>query len=237
AYIGFDTVATLAQEAKNPQRSVPIGILGSLAVCTVAYVVTSLVLTGVADYRALGVPDPMSVALEYMGSKFLWFRFIVKAAILAGLASVVMVQLLGHTRVLYAISRDGLLPKKFSHVHGRSRTPLFSSVMSVSVAVIIAGLFPINVLGELVSMATLFLFSIVCLGVWILRHTHPEYERPFKVPFVPVVPLIGIVVCLGQMCFLPLVNWVQLLLWYVVGTLVYFGYSKYHSHLGIKTSK
>lgn len=230
AYIGFDAVSTLAQDAKNPQKDLPIGILGSLIICTIAYIVTSLVLTGVVSYTQLGVPDPMSVALQVMGPKFFWFKLIIKFAILAGLASVVLVVLLGQTRVFYAMSRDGLLPAQFAKVHHRLRTPVFASIVTGVLAMAIGGLLPVNVLGEIVSMMTLFLFAIVCLGVLILRKTHPEYKRPFKVPFVPLVPLLAIVACLGQMCFIPMASWIQFMSWLILGLCVYFLY-------GIRNSK
>lgn len=233
AYLGFDTVSTLAQDAKNPQRDIPMGVLGSLGICTIAYIVTSLVLTGVVSYKLLNVPDPMSVALQAMGPAFFWFKFIVKLAILAGLSSVVLVQLLGQTRVFFAISKDGLLPSAFARVHPRTKTPLFSSLITGFICLVLAGLFPISVLGELVSMVTLFLFAIVCAEVLVLRFTHPEYERRFKVPFVPWVPLLGIGSCIAQMSFLPFGTWIQLIFWLLLGLVVYFSYSVRHSKIRI----
>jgi APA family basic amino acid/polyamine antiporter len=224
AYIGFDTVATLAQEAKRPQKDLPIGILGSLGICTLAYILTSLILTGVASYTLLGVPDPMTVALDSMGPSFFWLAFIVKIAILAGLASVVLVQSMGQTRIFYAISKDGLLPSAFSKLDSK-HTPLFATFMTALVSLLLAGLLPISVLGELVSVTTLFIFAIVCLGVWILRIRHPEFERPFKVPFVPWVPLAGMIACLLQMSFMPAITWAQLAIWLLFGLIVYFTYS------------
>lgn len=224
AYIGFDTVATLAQEAKRPQKDLPRGILGSLGICTIAYILTSLVLTGVASYTLLGVPDPMTVALDAMGPHFFWLAFIVKIAILAGLASVVLVQAMGQTRVFYAISKDGLIPSAFSKLSSKSQTPLFATFITALLALLLAGLLPISVLGELVSVTTLFIFAIVCLGVWILRIRHPEFERPFKVPFVPWIPFMGMVACLLQMSFMPAVTWAQLAAWLTIGLIVYFTY-------------
>ncbi|MBS0626095.1 MAG: amino acid permease [Verrucomicrobia bacterium] len=231
AYLGFDTVSTLAQEAVNPQKDLPKGILGSLFVCTLAYIATSLVLTGVVNYTLLGVPDPMSVALNVMGAKFFWLKFIVKLAIIAGLASVVLVQLLGQSRVFFAMSRDGLLPQQFSQVNKSTKTPVFSSVITCLLSMIVSGLFSVNILGQLVSMTTLFIFAMVCLGVLILRYTHPEFKRSFKVPLVPYIPLVGMLVCLGQMCFLPLASWVLLLGWLAVGLAIYFRYGIRHSKL------
>ncbi|MBI3508981.1 MAG: amino acid permease, partial [Chlamydiia bacterium] len=205
AYLGFDTVSSLAQDAKNPQRDLPRGILGSLFICTAAYILTSLVLTGVVSYTKLGVADPMSVALNALGPTFFWLKFIVKIAIVAGLASVVLVQLLGQTRIFYSIGKDGLLPSAFCKVHPKLKTPLFSSIFTGIVSLVIAGLFPINILGELVSLTTLFLYAIVCFGVLVMRRRHPELKRPFKVPLVPLIPILGILTCVGQMCFLDLV--------------------------------
>ncbi len=234
AYIGFDTVATLAQDAKNPQRDLPRGILGSLAVCTIAYIMVSGILTGIVSYTKLDVPDPIAVALDAMGPSFFWVATIVKIAVLAGLASVVLVQLLGQTRVFLAIGKDGLLPKGFSKIHQKLRTPLTSSIITALGCLVLSGLFPVEILAQLVSMITLFIFGIVCLGVWILRHTHPEFKRPFKVPFVPWVPLLGIVTCLGQMLFLPAVTWLQLIIWLVVGAIIYFSYGIKHSKIRIE---
>ncbi|MES2273939.1 MAG: amino acid permease [Chlamydiota bacterium] len=231
AYIGFDTVATLAQDAVNPQRDLPRGILASLGICTAAYIATALVLTGIVSYKLLNVPDPMTVALNAMDPKFFWIGFIVKVAILSGLASVVLVQLLGQTRVFLAVSKDGLLPSRFSKINPKLRTPLFASVVTTLISMAIAGFFSVEILGQLVSMTTLFLFMIVCLGVWILRYTHPDFKRTFKVPFVPYVPLMGIVACIAQMCFLPLVTWMQLICWFALGLVIYFSYSIRHSKL------
>jgi len=231
AFIGFDTVAALAQDAKNPQRNLPRGILASLFICTAAYIITSLILTGIANYTLLGVPDPISIALKMMGSQYYWLTFIVKVAILAGLASVVLTVLLGQTRILYAIGKDKLLPSVFARINHRTRTPIFATLAISAASIICAGLFPIQVLGELVSMMTLFLFAVVCLGVLTLRYRHPEYHRPFKVPFVPYVPLAGMIACVAQMCFLPLVTWAQLLIWIGIGLAVYFCYGIRHSRI------
>ncbi|MDE3046088.1 MAG: amino acid permease [Verrucomicrobiota bacterium] len=231
AYLGFDTVSTLAQEAIKPQRDLPRGILGSITISAIAYIATALVLTGMVSYTALGVPDPMAVALNSIGPHVFWLSFAIKLAILAGLSSVVLVQLLGQTRIFYAISKDGLLPSRFSSIHRATKSPLFSCVVTTLLAMLAAGLFPINVLGQLVSIMTLFIFTIVCLGVWILRKTHPEYKRPFRAPFVPLVPILGIVTCVGQMCFLPLSTWIQFILWMLLGLLTYFLYGYRHSKL------
>ena len=231
AYIGFDTVSTLAQESINPQKDLPRGILASLGICTVAYIVIALVLTGVVDYKLLNVPDPMAVALNAMGSSFVWLKFIVKFAILAGLASVSLVQLLAQTRIFYAMSRDGLLPHRFATIHKKTQTPLFSTIITILAAIVVSGMFPVAVLGELVSMTTLFLFGVVCLGVLILRYTQPELPRSFKVPLVPYIPMLGILCCLFQMTFLPLTTWMQWIAWLIIGLFIYFFYSVHHSKI------
>ncbi len=231
AYIGFDTVSTLAQDAKNPQKDLPRGILGSLFICTIAYIVVSFILTGVVPYTLLDVPDPMAVALDAMGPGFFWAATVVKIAILAGLASVILVQLLGQTRVFLAIGNDGLLPKPIAHIHRRLRTPVIATLITTALAMLLSGLFPIDILGQLVSMATLLIFAIVCLGVLVLRRTHPEFKRPFRVPLVPWIPLLGIVACIAQMLFLPAVTWLQLLFWLLLGLAIYFLYSIRHSKI------
>lgn len=225
AYVGFDSVAALAQDAKNPQRDLPRGILGSLGICTLAYIITSFVLTGIVSYKFLNVADPIAVALDHMGPAFFWVASIVKVAILAGLASVVLVVLMSQTRVFMAMGNDGLLPGKFAKIHPKTRTPVFASLVTAIAALLLSGLFSVDILGQLVSMTVLLIFAIVCLGVWILRKTHPEFNRPFKVPLVPWIPLAGILTCVAQMLCLPLVTWLQLGLWLVVGFFVYFGYS------------
>jgi APA family basic amino acid/polyamine antiporter len=231
AYIGFDAVSTLARDAINPQKNIPRGILGSLFVCAAAYIVVSLVLTGVVSYKLLNVPDPMAVALNAMGPRFFWVSLLIKIAILAGLASVVLVDLLTQTRIFFAMGRDGLISQSFGDVHERTRSPLFSSIITMGIMFVIAGLFPINVLGEFCSMTTLLIFAIACLGVLILRYTHPEVKRTFKVPLAPYIPALGILVCLAQMCLFPSVTWVQLAIWLLIGFGVYFGFSIKNSRL------
>jgi len=231
AYIGFDTVSTMAQEAKNPQKNVPRGILGSLGICAIAYVITALILTGVVSYTLLNVSDPMSIALDVMGPKLVWLKLIVKFAILAGLASVVLVQLLAQTRVFMAMSKDGLLVQSFSKINAKTRTPLFSSILTGLMAMAIAGFFPLAILGQIVVISTQLIFAIVCMGVLILRYTHPEFKRPFKVPFAPYVPAIGSIVCLALMSFSPAETWLQLLGWLTIGVVIYFTYSRHHSKL------
>lgn len=231
AYIGFETVSTLAQESINPQKDLPRAILGSIGICTVAYIITALVLTGVVSYKLLNVPDPMSLALNAMGSSFVWLKFIVKFAILAGLSSVVLVQQLAQTRVFYTMSRDGLLPRRFSTIKPTTRSPFFATIVTISATLIISGLLPIAILGEIVSMMALFLFGVVCLGVLILRYTQPELKRQFKVPLVPYIPILGILGCLFQMSFLPVITWLQFISWLLIGLVIYFSYSIHQSKI------
>jgi basic amino acid/polyamine antiporter, APA family len=229
AFIGFDALSTLTQEAKNPQKDMPKGMLGSLGICTLAYIIVALVLTGLVSYTHLNVADPIAVAVNVLGPKFLWLRLFVKVAILAGLTSVVLVMMLGQTRIFYTMAHDGLLPKSFGKINDKFRTPFFTTVVVTLIAMLIAGLFPVGILGQLVSMATLMAFAIVCFGVLVLRYKQPALHRPFKTPFVPWVPLLGTLACLVQMAVLPSVTWVQLIGWLFIGCVIYFAYSVKHS--------
>ncbi len=231
AYIGFDAVSTAAQEAKRPQRDMPIGILGSLSVSTILYILVAIVLTGIVSYTQLNVADPIAVGVNAMGPGMFWLRPIIKLAAIAGLSSVILVMLLGQPRIFYAMSKDGLLPPVFSKVHRRFGTPYISSIITGIVAMVIAGITPINILGELVSIGTLLAFVIVCIGILILRKTKPDIERPFRTPWVPVVPILGAVICLAQMIALPFDTWLRLIVWFAIGLAIYFLYSKSHSKL------
>ncbi len=231
AYIGFDAVSTAAQEAKNPQRDLPIGILGSLAVCTLLYIAMALVMTGIAPYSDLNVPHPVFVAIEKAGPGLAWLGYFVNVGAIAGLASVVLVMLMAQPRIFYSMSRDGLLPKLFGAVHSRFKTPWFSTVLAGSAAALIAGLFPIGLLGELVSIGTLLAFVIVCGGIIVLRRAQPDLERPFRTPLVPLVPILGILICGYLMSGLPLDTWLRLIVWMVIGLVIYFAYGRHHSLL------
>jgi len=227
AYIGFDAVSTAAQEAKNPSRDMPIGILSSLAICTVIYIAVAIVLLGIVPYHQLNVADPLAVGIDATGLR--WLSPVIKIAALFGLFSTMLVNLLAQTRIFYSMSRDGLLPKVFATVHPRFRTPHVSTVVTGAIIALVAGLTRIDVLGQLVSIGTLLAFVLVSIGIIILRKTMPEAPRPFRTPGVPYVPVIGALICLAQMVGLPVATWERLLLWLSIGLIVYFLYSRRRS--------
>lgn len=229
AFIGFDALSTLAQEAKNPQSDLPKGMLGSLGVSTLVYIIIALVLTGIVSFKLLNVPDPIAVAVNALGSHFLWLRFVIKIAILAGLTSVVLVMMLGQTRIFYTMAHDGLMPKSFGKISDRFHTPFFTTIAVTLVGMIVSGIFPVGILGQLVSMGTLLAFAVVCFGVLVLRYTQPLLHRPFKTPFVPYIPLLGTLACVLQMILLPGVTWLQLVAWIIIGCIIYFTYGKKNS--------
>jgi APA family basic amino acid/polyamine antiporter len=230
AYIGFDAVSTAAQEAKNPQKHMPIGILGSLSISTVLYILVALVLTGIVSYTALNVPDPVAVGVNAMGKGMFWLRPIVKIAAIAGLSSVILVMLMGQPRIFFSMAKDGLLPPVFSKVHPKFKTPYVSTLLTGSVAMVLAGILPISILGELVSIGTLLAFAIVCISILVLRKTNPDLKRPFRTPFVPYIPILGALICLVQMAALPFDTWLRLIIWMAIGFIIYFTY-------GIRKSK
>lgn len=229
AYIGFDALSTLAQEARDPQKDMPIGMVGSLGISASVYILLALVLTGLVGYKALGGDAPFSDALEVLGDKFIWLRYVAKFGILAGLTSVILVMLLGQTRIFYTMAHDGLLPKIFGKIHKKFHTPFLNTLFLTAFGMLVCGFFPVGILGQLVSMGTLMAFAIVCFGVLILRYKQPNLHRPFKVPLFPWIPLIGTLACLIQMIALPAVTWMQLVIWIFLGYGIYFGYGVHHS--------
>ncbi|HNA61959.1 MAG TPA: amino acid permease [Rhabdochlamydiaceae bacterium] len=229
AFLGFDAVATLAQEAKNPQRDLPIGMIGSLIICTVAYIAFGLVMTGVVNFRSLAVADPVGVAINAFGPSFTWLRYIVKFSILAGLSSVILVMMTGLSRIFYTMSHDGLMPKIFGKTHPTYRTPFYTTWINCVLAMLVAGFFPVNILGQLTSMGALFIFAMVCFGVLVLRFTQPTLHRPFKTPFTPWVPLLGTLSCILLMILMPGVTWLQFIVFTLLGCVVYYLYGRKHS--------
>jgi len=231
AYIGFDAVSTAAQEAKNPQRDMPIGILGSLGISTVLYILVAIVLTGIVSYTFLNVADPIAVGVDAMGEGLFWLRPIIKIAAIAGLSSVILVMMLGQPRIFYAMAKDGLLPARFAKIHPKFKTPYFSTIITGVIACILAGILPIDILGELVSIGTLLAFAIVCIGILFLRYKRPELKRPFRTPWVPLIPILGAAICMLQMYSLPFDTWLRLIIWMAIGMVIYFTYSVHHSEL------
>jgi len=234
AYIGFDAVSTAAGEAKNPQRDMPIGILGSLVICTVLYIAMAAVLTGMLPYSLLGTAKPVATALAAYPS-LLWLKTLVEVGAIAGLSSVILVMLMGQPRIFYSMAKDGLMPKLFSRVHPKFQTPYLGTVVVGVVAAILAGLFPIDVLGDLVSMGTLLAFATVCIGVLVLRHTRPDLRRPFRVPAATVLCPLGAVACL-YLFWQPFTeHWHLMGGWTLIGMLIYFGYGYRHSRLRLRS--
>ena len=229
AYIGFDAVSVAAQEARNPQRDMPIGILGSLLICTVLYILMSLTMTGLAPYTSLNVAYPVFVAINNAGPQLAWLGFLVNVGAVVGLASVVLVLLLGQSRIFYAMSRDGLFFQVFSDIHPTFRTPWIGTIITGIFAALLAGLTPLSILGELVSIGTLLAFAIVCAGILILRVARPNYHRPFKTPLVWIVAPLGMAMCAFMMAFLPLDTWLRLVVWTIIGLAIYFGYGSRHA--------
>ena len=248
AYIGFDAVSTAAQETKNPKRNMPIGILGSLAICTVLYILFAHVMTGVVSYSAFAGKDgiaPVAVAIDNMGTTsaagvvtpdYPWLNRAIIVAILFGYSSVILVMLMGQSRVFFSMSKDGLIPKIFSVVNPKSQTPSKSNLLFMVFVSLFAAFVPARVVGEMTSIGTLFAFILVCIGIWVMRVKMPDIPRSFKTPLVPLVPILGIVVCLFMMVFLPADTWIRLLVWMLIGYDIYLVYGSKHSRLGNGTN-
>ncbi len=232
AYIGFDAVSTAAQECRNPQKHMPIGIIGSLAICTILYVLFGHVLTGMVSYTKLGVAAPVALAIDL--TPYHWMNNLVKFGIIMGFTSVILVMLLGQSRVFYSMSRDGLVPKVFSDIHPKFQTPWRSNLLFFFFVAPFSAFLPLSVVGHMTSIGTLFAFVIVCAGVWVMRVKNPNAVRPFKTPLVPLVPILGIVSNFAMMYSLGWSNWLRLVVWLVVGQVIYFGYGRFHSHLALK---
>jgi basic amino acid/polyamine antiporter, APA family len=248
AYIGFDAVSTAAQEAKNPKRDMPIGILGSLAICTVLYILFAHVMTGVTSYTTFRGQDgiaPVAVAIEHMGKEvspgvwqpdYPWLNRAIVVAILAGYSSVILVMLMGQSRVFFSMSKDGLIPRIFSSVNPKTQTPAKSNLLFMLFVSAFAAFVPARVVGEMTSIGTLFAFILVCIGVWVMRKKMPEIPRAFKTPMVPLIPILGIGTCLFMMVFLPMDTWIRLLVWMLIGLDIYLVYGAKHSNLGNGTN-
>jgi len=236
AFIGFDAVSTAAQETKKPERDMPIGILGSLAVRTVLYILFSHVLTGVSPWQEFpvsGKEASVSVAIERHMPEYAWLSKYVTVAILAGFSSVILVMLLGQSRVFYSMAKDGLLPKAFAEIHPRFRTPWKSNIILFCFISIFAGFIPESVAGDLTSIGTLFAFVLVSAGIWIMRRSDPDVPRPFRTPLVPLVPILGIVVCATMIVSLDPRTQLTALGWMLIGLVIYFNYSRHRSKLNV----
>jgi APA family basic amino acid/polyamine antiporter len=230
AFIGFDAVSTAAQEARKPQRDMPIGIIGSLAVCTILYVLFAHVLTGMVNYKIFkGDASPVATVIKQFPSAAL--QIVIVIGIIAGYSSVILVMLLGQSRVFFSMSRDGLLPKVFSDVHAKFRTPWRCNLIFMLFVSLFSGFLPISKLGHMTSIGTLLAFVIVCAGIMVMRHTRPDLPRPYRTPLVPLVPVLGILVCLAMMASLDHETWWRLVIWLAIGLCIYFSYSRHHSHL------
>jgi APA family basic amino acid/polyamine antiporter len=230
AYIGFDTAATTAQEARNPQRDVPLGIIGALIISTVLYVAMAAVMTGMVSYTELDVAAPVAVALDAHPAAF-WLGLPVKIGAIVGMTSVILMSILGQPRIFMAMSRDGLLPPAMQRVHPKYRTPHVGTLVTGVIAAFFAGVFPLDVLGELISIGILIAFSAVCAGVVVLRHTQPDTPRPFRVPFAKVTGVLGVIVCFAMAYALPHDTWIRLAIWTAIGFAIYFAYGYRHSRL------
>ncbi len=228
AYIGFDSVSTHAEEAKQPSRDVPIGIIASLLICTVLYIVMSAILTGMVPYNELDINAPVVDAFKRRGLTVA--QYLIAAGALTGITSVLLVMMLSQPRVLLAMARDGMIPKGFfGAVHDKFRTPWKSTILTGCFVAVMAAFLPLRILAEMTNIGTLFAFVVVCAAVLIMRHTHPEVKRPFRAPLYPLVPILGIATCLLLMFSLPVENWWRLIIWLLIGFVIYFAYSRHHS--------
>ncbi|WP_141430489.1 amino acid permease [Bacillus sp. 03113] len=235
AYLGFDAVATAAEEVKNPQRNMPIGIIASLAVCTVLYIIVSSILTGIVPYTELNVKNPAAFALQYIHQD--WAAGFISLGAIVGITTVLLVMLYAQTRLFYSMSRDGLLPKVLSNVNTKTKTPIANTLITGAIVAVFAGCVPLNKLAELANIGTLFAFIVVSIGILVLRKTQPELKRPFKVPFVPVVPILSVLFCGFLIIQLPGYTWMSFCIWMVIGLIVYFVYGRKNSELGKEENK
>jgi basic amino acid/polyamine antiporter, APA family len=229
AYVGFDAISTTAQEVRNPQKSLPIGIMGSLLICTIIYILFAFVMTGLVNYKELNVAAPVALAISK--TPYPWLSWIVKIAVLAGLTSVILVLLLGQSRIFYIMASDGLLPKLFETLHPKYATPWFGNIAMMLFVGLLAAFAPIDILGHMTSIGTLLAFVLVCIGVMILRYRHPEYPRPFKTPWFPWVPILGIAICTIMMVSLGYETWLRLIIWMLIGLIIYFAYGRRHAEV------
>jgi APA family basic amino acid/polyamine antiporter len=234
AYIGFDGVSTLAEEARDPKRTVPISLFAALAICTALYIAMSLVITGLGDYHQLNVPDPVYKALDLAHANLQWLKYTVATVAVIGMVSVILLSLLGQVRILFAMGRDGLLPPIFARCSERFNTPHIGTIITGTAAALFAAFLPLDILNDLISIGTLLAFALVCLGIIVLRAKRPDAPRPFRTPLVPLVPLLGAGTCFFLMASLPLIAWERLVLWLALGFAIYFGYGRRHSKLAGK---
>ena len=237
AYIGFDGVSTLAEEARNPQRTVPLSLFASLLICTLLYVGVSLIITGLANYRSLGVADPLYFALTQAGVSLGYLRGLVAVVAIAGLLSVVLASIVGQVRIFYAMARDGLLPPAFGRLSRSAGIPYLATIITGIAASVMAAFLPLELLGELISIGTLLAFAVVCIGVVVLRKIAPQARRPFRTPWVPLVPMMGLLSCLILMLSLPAGTWIRLVVWTGLGLLVYAAYGRRHSRLSREAAR
>jgi APA family basic amino acid/polyamine antiporter len=231
AYIGFDGISTLAEECRNPQRTIPLSLFAALAICTTLYVGVSLVITGLTNYTGLDVPDPIYFALSTVQADLGWLKFLVAVVAVFGLISVILFSLLGQVRILYAMGRDGLMPAAFARTSPRFKTPHVGTLWTGALAALTAGFVPLDILGELISIGTLLAFAIVCAGIVVLRRTAPAAHRPFRTPWVPLVPVLGVLCCITLMFSLPNDTWLRLVIWLAIGLVIYWAYGRRHSRL------